>query len=120
MRRSCPRFYALTGLQPHGGGNAGHVIGLALALVVVGVVFLFLIPWVGIPVGLVGLVLLVVWLLGFGRRAAAGRAPPAVGLSKLGGQMARPRFLRRDADPSEPRPVAVRRPAPGVLRRERR
>jgi hypothetical protein len=35
--------------------------------------------------------------------------------------MARPRFLRRDADPSEhPRPTAVRRPAPGVLRRERR
>ena len=34
--------------------------------------------------------------------------------------MARPRFLRRDADPSEPQPVAVRRPAPGVLRRERR
>jgi hypothetical protein len=32
--------------------------------------------------------------------------------------MARPRFLRRDAD--QPRPLAVRRPAPGVLRRERR
>jgi Flp pilus assembly protein TadB len=45
------------------------VIGLALALVVLGVVFLFLIPWVGVPVGIVGLVLLVVWLLGFGRRA---------------------------------------------------
>lgn len=34
--------------------------------------------------------------------------------------MARPRFLRRDADPSDPQPVAVRRPPPGVLRRERR
>jgi hypothetical protein len=31
--------------------------------------------------------------------------------------MARPRFLRRDADP---KPVAVRRPPAGVLRRERR
>jgi hypothetical protein len=31
--------------------------------------------------------------------------------------MARPRFLRRDADP---RPVAVRRPPAGLLRRERR
>ena len=31
--------------------------------------------------------------------------------------MARPRFLRRDADP---RPAAVRRPPAGVLRRERR
>jgi hypothetical protein len=35
--------------------------------------------------------------------------------------MARPRFLRRDADlPAQPKPVAVRRPAAGVLRRERR
>jgi hypothetical protein len=34
--------------------------------------------------------------------------------------MARPRFLRRDADLPESKPVAVRRPAPGVLRRERR
>lgn len=35
--------------------------------------------------------------------------------------MARPRFLRRDADlPEQPKPVVVRRPAAGVLRRERR
>ena len=35
--------------------------------------------------------------------------------------MARPRFLRRDADlPEQPKPAAVRRPAAGVLRRERR
>ncbi len=35
--------------------------------------------------------------------------------------MARPRFRRRDADlPEQPKPVAVRRPPPGVLRRERR
>lgn len=33
--------------------------------------------------------------------------------------MARPRFLRRDADPANPKPAAFRRPAPGVLRRER-
>ena len=52
------------------------MIGLALALVVVGIVFLFVIPWVGVPVGIVGLVLLVVWLLGFGRRAAAGEPQP--------------------------------------------
>jgi Flp pilus assembly protein TadB len=49
-------------------GNPRGVIGLALALVVLGVIFLFLIPWVGVPIGIVGLVLLVVWLLGFGRR----------------------------------------------------
>jgi hypothetical protein len=46
------------------------VIGAALAFVVIGIVFLFLIPWVGIPVGIVGLVLAVLWLAGFGRRAA--------------------------------------------------
>jgi membrane protein implicated in regulation of membrane protease activity len=46
------------------------MIGVGLALIVVGIVFLFLIPWVGIPVGIVGLVLLALYLLGFGRRAA--------------------------------------------------
>lgn len=36
--------------------------------------------------------------------------------------MARPRFLSRsrEADAEQPKPVAVRRPAPGVLRREKR
>ena len=48
------------------------MIGLGLALVIVGIVFLFVIPWVGVPVGLIGLVLAVLWLLGFGRRATAG------------------------------------------------
>jgi Flp pilus assembly protein TadB len=51
------------------------MIGLALALVIVGVIFLFVIPWVGIPVGVVGLILLVVWLLGFGRRASSEPRP---------------------------------------------
>jgi uncharacterized membrane protein YccF (DUF307 family) len=46
------------------------VIGVAIAFIVVGVVFLFLVPWVGIPVGIVGLVLAMVWVAGFGRRAA--------------------------------------------------
>jgi hypothetical protein len=51
------------------------VIGVALALVVVGLIFLFVIPWVGIPVGIVGLILLVVWLFGFGKRAASEPQP---------------------------------------------
>jgi hypothetical protein len=52
------------------------VIGIALAFIVIGLVFLFVIPWVGIAVGVVGLVLAVLWVAGFGRRAAArdGRA----------------------------------------------
>ena len=48
------------------------MIGVAIAFIVVGVVFLFLIPWVGIPVGLLGLVLAVLWVAGFGRRAVEG------------------------------------------------
>jgi hypothetical protein len=46
------------------------VIGLGIAFIVVGIIFLFLIPWVGIAVGVVGLVLAIVWIAGFGRRAA--------------------------------------------------
>jgi hypothetical protein len=46
------------------------MIGLALALIIVAIVFGFVIPWVGIIVGFVGLVLLVAFLVGFGRRAA--------------------------------------------------
>ena len=46
------------------------MIGVALAFIVVGIIFLFLVPWVGIPVGIVGLLLAVLWVAGFGRRAA--------------------------------------------------
>jgi hypothetical protein len=46
------------------------MIGLALAIIIVGIVFGLVIPWVGIPVGLVGLVLFIAFLVGFGRRAA--------------------------------------------------
>ena len=47
------------------------MIGVAVAFIVVGIIFLFLVPWVGIPVGIVGLVLAILWIAGFGRRAAA-------------------------------------------------
>jgi hypothetical protein len=46
------------------------MIGLALAIIIVGIVFGFVIPWVGIVVGFVGLVLLIAFVAGFGRRAA--------------------------------------------------
>jgi hypothetical protein len=49
------------------------VLGVALGLVAVGIALLFVIPWVGIPVGIVGLILAGLYLLGFGRRAATGR-----------------------------------------------
>ena len=52
------------------------MIGVGIALVVVGLIFLFVIPWVGIPVGIVGLVLAVLWVAGFGRRASRESANP--------------------------------------------
>jgi hypothetical protein len=46
------------------------MIGVAIALIVIGIVFGFVIPWVGIVVGVVGLLLLIAFVAGFGRRAA--------------------------------------------------
>jgi hypothetical protein len=46
------------------------MIGFAIALVVIGIVFGFVIPWVGIVVGIVGFALFVALVAGFGRRAA--------------------------------------------------
>jgi hypothetical protein len=45
------------------------VIGVGIAFIVVGLVFLFVAPWIGIAVGVVGLVLAVLWVAGFGRHA---------------------------------------------------
>ena len=44
-------------------------MALAIVLLLVGVVFLFVQPWVGIPAGIVGLILLAVYFVGAGRRA---------------------------------------------------
>jgi hypothetical protein len=49
------------------------MIGLALAIIIVGIIFGFVIPWVGLIVGIVGLALFVALLAGFGRRAAEPR-----------------------------------------------
>jgi hypothetical protein len=46
------------------------MIGLAIALIVIGLIFAFVIPWVGIVVGVVGLALFIAFVAGFGRRAA--------------------------------------------------
>ncbi|MDX6467931.1 MAG: hypothetical protein QOI27_2971 [Gaiellaceae bacterium] len=51
------------------------MIGVGVALLVVGIILLFMLPWVGIPLGVVGLVLLVLWLAGFGRRPRPGEQP---------------------------------------------
>ena len=47
------------------------MIGVAIALVVIGIVFAFVIPWVGIVIGIVGLLLFIAFVAGFGRRAAS-------------------------------------------------
>jgi hypothetical protein len=51
------------------------MIGVGLALLVVGLITLFVLPWVGITLGVVGLVLTVLYMVGFGRRAARGEQP---------------------------------------------
>ena len=45
------------------------MLGVALAAIVVGIILTFFLPWVGIPVGVVGLILLIAFLAGWGRRA---------------------------------------------------
>jgi hypothetical protein len=47
------------------------MIGVAFALIVIGLILLFIVPWVGIIVGAVGLILVVVYLLGLRKRPAA-------------------------------------------------
>ncbi|MDX6370235.1 MAG: hypothetical protein QOG93_1737 [Gaiellaceae bacterium] len=52
------------------------MIGLVLALIVVAIVVSLLgLIWVGIPVAVVAIVLFVVFVAGFGRRAATPRRP---------------------------------------------
>ena len=51
------------------------MIGVGIALIVVGIIFLFIVPWVGIPVGIVGLILAILWIAGFARRPARGDQP---------------------------------------------
>ena len=48
-------------------------LGLGVALLIIGLLGLLFFPWGGIVVALVGLVLIILFLLGIGRRAAAPR-----------------------------------------------
>ena len=49
------------------------MVGIALALIVLGVILLFIIPWIGIAAGIVGLILGILYVAGVGRRAAEPR-----------------------------------------------
>lgn len=50
------------------------MIGVAAAVIVLGLIILFIVPWVGIVVGVVGVLLLVLHLVGLAR---ARPKPPA-------------------------------------------
>jgi hypothetical protein len=41
-------------------------------MLVIGIIFLFVIPWVGLVVGVVGLALAIIWIAGFARGAVRG------------------------------------------------
>jgi hypothetical protein len=49
-------------------------LGLGIALLIIGLLGLLFFPWGGIVLAVVGLILIVAFLLGFGRRAAQPRA----------------------------------------------
>jgi hypothetical protein len=42
----------------------------AIGLIVLGLLLLFIVPWVGIPAGIIGVILVVLYLVGVGRRVA--------------------------------------------------
>jgi membrane protein implicated in regulation of membrane protease activity len=48
-------------------------LGLGIALLIIGLLGLLFFPWGGVVVAVVGLVLIVLFLLGIGRRAAEPR-----------------------------------------------
>jgi hypothetical protein len=48
-------------------------LGLGIALLVVGLIGLVFFPWGGIVVAVIGLILIIAFLLGFGRRATEQR-----------------------------------------------
>ena len=60
----------LAGFDARVAGNHPCMIGVAFALVVLGILGLFVFPWGGAALVLVGLILLVLFLLGIGRRTA--------------------------------------------------
>jgi hypothetical protein len=55
------------------------MIAIGVAFILIGVIFLFIIPWVGIPVGIIGLVLATLYFAGFARRGDRGGQPTQPG-----------------------------------------
>lgn len=74
-RRFSIAMCAQTGFADAGAGNDQTMIGVGLGLLLIGIVFLFVIPWIGVPVAIVGLVLAVLAVAGFGK--SVGHRPTA-------------------------------------------
>ena len=53
------------------------MLGAALAAIVIGLIFLFVIPWAGFVVGAIGLILLLVYVIGAVRRPVSGERRPS-------------------------------------------
>ena len=53
------------------------MLGVALAAVVVGLILLFVIPWVGFVIGALGLILLLVYVIGAVRRPMTREERPS-------------------------------------------
>ncbi|HZQ81864.1 MAG TPA: hypothetical protein VFB25_07815 [Gaiellaceae bacterium] len=54
----------------------GGALGLGIALLIIGLLGLLFFPWGGVILVIVGLVLIIAFVLGFGRRAAEPRSGP--------------------------------------------
>jgi hypothetical protein len=54
-------------------GKTTTMLALGVVLILLGLLCLFLFPWGGIVLGIVGVGLLVAYLVGFGRRAVESR-----------------------------------------------
>ena len=49
------------------------MIGVAIGALVLGIVLLFIFPWVGVPIAVVALILLMIYAIGFMRRVPHNR-----------------------------------------------
>jgi hypothetical protein len=49
------------------------MIGLTLAVLVIGIALLFVLPWVGVPIAIIAGLLLLGFIVAFVRRSAEGR-----------------------------------------------
>jgi hypothetical protein len=51
------------------------MVAVAIALMIIGLALIFVMPWVGIPLGLLAALLFLAYVVGFGRRTATRGGP---------------------------------------------